>query len=91
MSTPLEADSLIEFPCEFPIKVFGKTQQGFMQSVTETIQLHNPTFKTSNVTLRNSKTAKYISLTCTVQATSRAQLDAIYRALVDHPNVVMVL
>jgi uncharacterized protein len=98
MSTPANKDpvkdlsaSLIEYPCAFPIKVFGQTQQGFLQAVTETILQHDPSFTAASVTLRNSKTAKYISLTCTVTATSREQLDAIYQSLCDHPLVVMTL
>jgi len=91
MSTPPITDSLIEYPCAFPIKVFGLTQQGFMQAVSEVVLQHDPSFTAASITLRNSKTAKYISLTCTVTATSREQLDAIYQALCDHPLVVMVL
>ena len=86
-----KADSLIEYPCAFPIKVFGKTQQDFIQSVTEVILQYDADFTAANITMRNSKTAKYVSLNCTVNATSRAQLDAIYQSLVDHPLVVMVL
>jgi len=84
-------DSLIEYPCEFPIKVFGQTQQGFLQTVTEIVLQHDTGFTAASITMRNSKTAKYVSLTCTVNATSREQLDAIYQALCDHPMVVMVL
>jgi len=83
--------SLIEYPCAFPIKVFGQTQQGFLQAVSEVIVQHDPGFSAASISMRNSKTAKYISLTCTVTATSREQLDAIYQALCDHPLVVMVL
>jgi len=88
--TPI-TDSLIEYPCAFPIKVFGQTQQGFLQAVTEVVLQYDPAFTAASITMRNSKTAKYISLTCTVNATSREQLDAIYQALCDHPLVVMVL
>lgn len=86
-------DSLIEYPCEFPIKVFGQTQtqQGFLQAVTEVIAQYDSKFSAASVTMRNSKTSKYVSLTCTVTATSREQLDAIYQSLCDHPLVVMVL
>jgi len=91
MNNPLVADSLIEYPCAFPIKVFGKTQQGFLDAVTEVVLKHDPAFCPANITLRNSKTAKYSSLTCTVTAISRTQLDTIYQALCDHPMVVMVL
>lgn len=91
MSTQATTDSLIEYPCEFPIKVFGHTQQGFLQAVTEVVLQYDTSFSPASITMRNSKTAKYISLTCSVTATSREQLDAIYQALCDHPLVVMVL
>lgn len=83
--------SLIEYPCDFPIKVFGQSQPGFPQAVMEVIARHDPAFNAGSITLRNSKTARYVSLTCTVRATSRAQLDAIYQELCDHPLVVMAL
>lgn len=88
--TPI-TDSLIEYPCDFPIKVFGQTQEGFLQAVVEVVLQHDPGFTAASITMRNSKTARYVSLTCTVKATSRVQLDALYQALCDHPLVVMVL
>lgn len=95
MSTPDQPqnmDSLIEYPCAFPIKVFGYTgQQGFLQAVAATIVQLDPSFNGASITSRNSSGAKYVSLTCTVNATSREQLDAIYQSLCDHPMVVMVL
>jgi putative lipoic acid-binding regulatory protein len=84
-------ESLIEYPCDFPIKVFGQTQQGFIQAVTEVVLRHDPEFKPASITTRNSKTARFVSLTCTVHVTSREQLDAIYQDLCDHPQIVMVL
>ena len=83
--------SLIEYPSDFPIKVFGQSQQGFIQAVTEVILQHDSDFKPASIEMRNSKHAQYVSLTCTVRATSREQLDAIYQALCDHPLVVMAL
>ena len=83
--------SLVEYPSDFPIKVFGQSQQGFVQAVIEVVTLHDPDFKAASIEMRNSKTARYVSLTCTVRATSREQLDAIYQALCDHPMVVMAL
>lgn len=84
-------DSLIDYPCDFPIKVFGKSEQGFAQAVTEIVLRHAPDFNPATMQMRSSKTARYISLTCTVRATSRAQLDALYQELCDHPMVVMAL
>jgi putative lipoic acid-binding regulatory protein len=83
--------SLIEYPSDFPIKVFGQSQQGFAQAVMEVILRHDPAFQASSIETRSSKTARYVSLTCTVHATSREQLDAIYQELCDHPMVVMAL
>lgn len=91
MTTPPITDSLIEYPCDFPIKVFGQTQQGFIQAVTEVVLKHDLTFSAASITTRNSKSARYVSLTCTVRATSREQLDALYQDLCDHPLIVMVL
>jgi len=83
--------SLIEYPCEFPLKVFGQQQAGFAQAVMEVVGKHDPKFSPASMEMRASKNARYISLTCTVQATSRVQLDTIYQELCDHPMVVMVL
>jgi putative lipoic acid-binding regulatory protein len=83
--------SLIEYPCEFPIKIFGLQQAGFAQAVLEVVTKHDPGFAAATMEMRASRNARYISLTCTVQATSREQLDAIYQDLCDHPSIVMVL
>ena len=85
------AASLIEYPCEFPLKVFGQQQTGFAQAVMEVVSKHDSKFTAANIAMRASKNARYISLTCTIQATSREQLDAVYQELCDHPMVVMVL
>lgn len=88
MSKP---ESLIEYPCDFPLKVFGATQPGFAQAVAKVVLAHAPDFDAASIEMRSSSNAKYLSLTCTVRATSREQLDAIYRALSAHPMVKMVL
>jgi len=85
------SSSLIEYPCEFPLKVFGQQQTGFAQAVMEVVSKHDPQFVAASMEIRASKNARYISLTCTVQATSQEQLDAIYQELCDHHMVVMVL
>jgi putative lipoic acid-binding regulatory protein len=90
MSTPAP-ETLIEYPCDFPIKVMGLTQQGFAQAVMEVVLRHDPDFKPATMEMRSSKNARYIGLTCTVRATSREQLDALYKDLCAHPQVLMVL
>ncbi len=84
-------ESLIEYPCEFPIKVFGRSQEGFAKAVMEVVSRHDPNFKPATIEMRNSSQGRYVSLTCTVHATSREQLDALYQELCDHPLVAMVL
>ena len=83
--------SLIEYPCDFPIKVFGESNEDFTRVVTGIISQHDPDFNSINIEMRNSKNARYISLTCTVRATSREQLDAIYQALCAHSMIKMAL
>jgi putative lipoic acid-binding regulatory protein len=84
-------DSLVEYPCDFPLKIFGQQQAGFSQAVLEVVTKHDPGFAAASMEMRASKNARYVSLTCTIRATSREQLDAIYQELCDHPMVVMVL
>jgi len=83
--------SLIEYPCDFPLKIMGKSQDGFAQAVLGVVRTHAPDFDGASMDMKASSGGKYVSLTCTIRATSRAQLDALYKALCDHPLVVMVL
>ena len=89
---PVVADSSpLAFPCDFPIKVMGRKQPRFVQAVTGIVRKHAPDFDAATVEMRPSRQGKYLSVTCTVRATSRQQLDALYQELCDHPDVVMVL
>jgi putative lipoic acid-binding regulatory protein len=66
-------------------------RQEFMQSVLAIVQRHAPDFDPANLEVRISRKNTYLSLTCTILATSREQLDRLYQELFDQPNVVMVL
>ncbi len=88
---PELSHSLIEYPSDFPLKIFGQQQAGFAQAVLEVVTKHDPGFTAASMEMRASKNARYVSLTCTIRATSREQLDAVYQELCDHPMVVMVL
>ncbi len=83
--------TLIEYPCDFPIKIMGQAEQSFTQSILMIVKRHVPNFDEASLETRISKKNKYLSLTCTVRAISRTQLDALYQELCDHPMVVMVL
>jgi putative lipoic acid-binding regulatory protein len=89
-NTPPE-ESLLQFPCDFPIKVMGKNVEGFAQAIADVVVMHAPDFDSATVEMRPSKENRYLSLTVTIRATSKAQLDALYRALTAHPMVSMVL
>jgi putative lipoic acid-binding regulatory protein len=84
-------ETLIEFPCDFPIKVMGETQPDFTTEIVKIIQTHIPSFDASRIEMRGSSGGKYISLTCSVHVTSKSQLDDIYRALTRHKMVKVVL
>lgn len=84
-------DSLLEFPCDFPLKIMGATREGFAQAVVEVVLKHAPDFDAATVEMRPSKAGNYLSLTCTIRATSKPQLDALYRELTSHPWVKIVL
>ncbi len=89
MSEP--ADSLIDYPCDFPIKIMGATQDAFAQTMVEVVRRHDPSFDAGKMAMRPSAKGNYLSLTATVRATSREQLDNLYRELSGHPMVKIVL
>ena len=86
-----ERESALVFPCTFPIKIMGRTQDGFAQAVSDVVCKHAPDFDPAALEMRASKEGNWLSVTATVNATSREQLDNLYRELVAHPMVKMVL
>ncbi len=84
-------DSLIEYPSLFPIKVMGLHVEGFADAITALAQRFDPSFDAATVELRPSSGGKYLGVTVTITATSREQLDDLYRAFTAHPLVKIVL
>lgn len=84
-------DSLLAFPCEFPIKIVGRKQPRFAQEILAIVLRHAPDYNAETMEMRPSRQGTYLSLTVTINATSREQLDALYRELCDHPGIKMVL
>lgn len=84
-------DSLIEYPSQFPIKVMGAKVDGFVQALTTLAQQFDPAFDASTIEMRDSRAGNYLGVTLTITATSREQLDNLYRALSSHPMVKVVL
>ncbi|GIK87965.1 MAG: DUF493 family protein [Burkholderiales bacterium] len=83
--------SALTFPTAFPIKIMGRRADGFAQAIVDVVLRHAPDFDPSELEMRSSREGTYLSLTVTIHATSREQLDALYRELTSHPMVVMVL
>jgi len=83
--------SLIEYPSRFPVKVMGANVDGFVEAVTLIARQFDPTFDAASVELRASKGGNYLGVTVTITATSREQLDELYRTLSTHPMVKVVL
>ena len=83
--------SLIEYPCHFPIKVMGANVDGYVTALTHIARSFDPTFDASTIELRPSKAGNYMGVTLSVYVTSREQLDELYRTLTTHPMVKVVL
>ena len=83
--------SLIEYPSDFPIKIMGAAHPEFAQTILEIVLQFAPDFDAASMEMRPSSAGNYLSVTCTVRATSREQLDNLYRALTSHAMVKLVL
>jgi putative lipoic acid-binding regulatory protein len=94
-SPPTQADprkeSLIEYPCSFPIKVMGARVDGFAEAMVQIAQQFDPEYDPATLEMRPSKAGNYLSVTLTIRATSREQLDNMYLALTAHPMVKVAL
>lgn len=86
-----DADSLIVYPSAFPIKVMGAHVEGFVEAMVDIARRFDPVFDAAAVTTRASSGGRWLGVTLTVTATSRAQLDELYRTLSTHPMVRVVL
>lgn len=84
-------ESLLSFPCEFTLKIFGNDDPAFQEAVLQILTQEVPNFSEDAVQKRASKNGNYLALSVTIYATSREQLDRIYQALSDSPNILMVI
>ena len=88
---PTPADTLLEFPCRFPIKAMGRNEDGFVEHARELVGACFPDIGAADVRARASGGGKYLSVTITVTATDKAGLDAAYRALAASERVLLAL
>lgn len=84
-------ETLLTFPCSFPIKVMGERRDDFAQTILSAVEHLSGPLQADQVEIRSSRTSKYLSVTLIVEAQSKAQLDDIYRTLTSHPMVKLVL
>lgn len=87
----MSKETLLEFPCDFPLKIMGASDPGFAQAIADVVLRHAPDFDVATMEMRPSRAGNYLSLTCTVRAVSQQQLDALYLELTSHPMVKVVL
>ncbi len=88
---PNPKDSLIDYPCDFPVKVMGLNVDGYTQAMASLVLQFDPSWAPDRMETRESAGGKYLGLTFTVRATSREQLDELYRTLSSHPLCKVVL
>jgi putative lipoic acid-binding regulatory protein len=86
-----ESQSLLQFPCEFVIKVFGNKNDDFETAVITIIRQYCHDIRENAFAYRPSKDQKYLAISVTIDAESQEQLDNIYRELSSNPNILMVL
>jgi putative lipoic acid-binding regulatory protein len=84
-------ETLFAFPCDFPVKAMGKAGEDFELLVLDIVRRHAPDLDDARVKLRESRGGKWVSVTVTIQAQSKDQLDAIYRDLSGHERVVWAM
>ncbi len=89
--TQAEQDSLLEFPCQFPIKAMGRDDGQFAELVVTIVRKHAPELQDAAINTRPSKAGNFVSVTVTIEATSRQQLDNIYLELTACEQVLMAL
>jgi len=82
---------LLEFPCTITLKVIGNDEDGFSDWVVATVAQHAAGIAEGSVTTRPSRSGRYLSVSVTMSADSRGQLEAVYRVLSADDRVSFVL
>jgi len=84
-------ESLLEFPCRFPIKMMGRDSEPFRRAAIELVERHAGVIPADSITMSSSRKGTFLSITVTITAESRDQLDRIYQALTDHEEILVAL
>ena len=85
------SETLLEFPCRFPVKAMGKSEGSFEAVVAHIIRTHAELWPGEPIRSNPSSKGNYVAITAVIEATSQAQLDARYQDLTDCPDVLMAL
>ena len=85
------SDEIMQFPCDIPIKVFGRNEADFADAAYAIVEAWVSTLERSQMTTQRSRQGRFLSLTINIRAESRAQVDAVYEDLSASSNVLMVL
>lgn len=83
--------TLLEFPCEFPIKIMGRDEENFRRRAVELIEAHAGAVPQEAISTSTSRKGTFVSITVTITAESQEQLDRIYHALSAHEEVLVAL
>ncbi|MEQ9561902.1 MAG: DUF493 domain-containing protein [Woeseiaceae bacterium] len=84
-------DSLLEFPCKFPIKMMGRDDDAFRASALQIIERHAGAVDDDAVRIAASSAGNFVSITVTIDAQSQAQLDDIYLELSANSDILVAL
>ena len=84
-------DEIMQFPCDLPIKVFGRSDTDVSNAAFDIVKAHVDTLERSDITSQASREGRFISLTINIRAESRAQVDAVYQDLSASDSILMVL
>jgi uncharacterized protein len=84
-------ESLLTFPCDFPVKIIGEVSEQFESDIIKIVRQHYPNLQDDAIQRQTSKQGTYLALSITVHAISQATLDALYQDLSKHPGTKMVL
>ena len=87
----MSGETILEFPCEFPIKLMGRDTPSFRNTARSLVENHTGRLSDDAIQSSLSRNGRFISVTITVNAQSRQQLDDIYRDATDHAEVLMAL
>lgn len=87
----MSEESLLEFPCDFPIKMMGRDTPRFHETARSLVEKHAGPLDDDAIRSAQSRNGRFVSITVTIRARSRAQLDDIYRDLTRHDDILMAL